>query len=201
MVGYLQTLGYDPSYHAFIRVAVATSASGVHDVAVTNVKTSKDGCKPMPTVGDNSFVKVNVTVLNEGNFTETFNVTLYSNSTVVGTQTVSGLAAGAQTVLTYSWNVTGWAHGNYTLSAYAAPVLGEINVADNTYTDGVIKVVIPGDINGDGTVDIYDAILLAGAYNTVPGSPKWNPNADLKADDVIDIYDAIILANHYNQHE
>jgi hypothetical protein len=155
----------------------------------------------MPTVGDNSFVKVNVTVLNEGNFTETFNVTLYANSTIVGTQTVSGLAAGAQTVLIYSWNVTGWAHGNYTISAYAVPVLGEINVADNTCNDGVIKVVIPGDINGDGTVDIYDAILLAGAYNVVPGSPKWNPNADLKADDVIDIYDAIMLANHYSQHE
>jgi hypothetical protein len=201
LAGYLQTLGYDPSYHAFIRAAVATSASGVHDVAVTNVKTPKDGCKPMPTVGDNSFVKVNVTVLNEGNFTETFNVTLYANSTVVDTQTVSGLASGAQTALIYSWNVTGWTYGNYTISAYAVPVLGETDTADNTYTAGVIKVVIPGDINGDGTVDIYDAILLAGAYNTVPASPKWNPNADLKADDVIDIYDAIILANHYNQHE
>jgi hypothetical protein len=173
----------------------------VHDVAVTNVKTSKDGCKPMPTVGDNSLVKVNVTVFNEGNFTETLNVTLYANSTVVGTQTVSGLAAGAQTMLMYSWSVTGWTHGNYTISAYAAPVLGEINVADNNCTDGVIKAVIPADINGDGTVDICDAILLAGAYNTVPGSPKWKPNADLKADDVIDIYDAIMLANHYNQHE
>jgi len=57
-----------------------------------------------------------------------------------------------------------------------------------------------GDVNGDGWVDIYDAIILAGAYNSVPGSPTWNPNADINNDGIVDIYDAIILANHYGQH-
>ncbi len=194
-------MGYDPSYHAFIRAAIATSATGVHDVAVTNVKTSKDGCKPMPTVADNSKVKTNVTVLNKGNFTETFNVTMYANTTAVDTQTVTSLASGAQITLFYTWNTTGWAHGNYTITAYAAPVPGETNTTDNTYTDGVIKVVIAGDINGDGGVDIYDAIMLAGAYNSVPGAPNWNPNSDLNSDGIVDIYDAIILAGHYSQHE
>ena len=201
LVGYLQTMGFGPSYHAFIRAAVATSAIGVHDVAVTNVTTSKDGCKPMLTVPDNSFVKVNVTVLNKGDFSETFNVTLYANSTAADTQTATGLAPGAQTVLTYRWNTTGWGHGNYTISAYATPVPGEINISDNTYTDGIIKVVIPGDINGDGTVNIFDAILLSNAYNAVSGGPRWSPNADLKADDIINVLDAIILSNHYMQHE
>jgi parallel beta-helix repeat protein len=62
------------------------------------------------------------------------------------------------------------------------------------------RIGIQGDINGDGTVDIYDAILLAGAYGSKPGNPSWNPNADLNDDNTVDIYDAIILANHYNQH-
>ncbi len=57
-----------------------------------------------------------------------------------------------------------------------------------------------GDVNGDGSVDIYDAIILAGAYNSVPGSPNWNPNADINNDGIVDIYDAIILAGNYNQH-
>ncbi len=182
---------------------VTVNSSGellIHDITVTNVKTSKDGCKPMPTVGNDSFVKVNVAVLNEGNFTETFNVTLYANSTVVGTQTVSGLAAGAQTVLTYTWNVSGWTQGNYTISAYAVPVFGETNTADNNCSDGVIKIVISGDINGDGIVDIYDAIILANAYNSKPGGKYWNPNADINGNNIVDIYDAIIMANHYNQH-
>jgi len=190
-----------PGMFAIIESAVVTSPMGIHDVAVTDIKTSKDGCKPMPTVPDNSFVKVNVTVLNNGNFSETFNVTLFANATAVDTQIVIGLAPGAQTELAYRWNTTGWIHGNYIISAYAAPVPSEVNVADNTYTDGIIKVVIPGDINGDGIVDIFDAILLANAFNALTGSPKWNPNADLKADDLIDIYDAIILANHFGQHE
>jgi hypothetical protein len=199
--GYLQTMGFDASYHAFIRGAVATSPTGIHDVAVTNVKTSKDGCKPMPTVGDNSKVNVTVTVANKGTFSETFNVTLYANSTTIDTQTVTGLASGANTTLTYLWNTTHWTHGNYTISAYATPVAGEGNTTDNTYTDGLVKVVIPGDINGDGSVDIYDAILLAGGFNSTPEKPNWNTNADLNSDGVVDIYDAIILANHYNQHE
>jgi hypothetical protein len=59
---------------------------------------------------------------------------------------------------------------------------------------------IAGDINGDSIVDIFDAILLANAYNSHMGSPTWNPNADINADTVVDIFDAIILANHYNQH-
>ena len=201
LVNYLQTMGYDPSFHTFIRVAVATSPLGTHDVAVTNVKTSKDGCKPMPTVGDNSQVKVNVTVLNKGTFPETFNVTLYANATSVDMQTVTGLVSGGQTTLTYLWNTTHWAHGNYTISAYATPVAGETNATDNTYTDGVVKIVIPGDINGDGIVDIYDAIMLAGAYNAIPSKPNWNTNADLNGDEIVDIYDAIVLAGHYNQHE
>jgi hypothetical protein len=197
-------IGYPGAPQGFIAVienAVVTSPQGVHDVAVTNITTSKDRCKPMPTVPDNSFVKVNVTVLNKGNFSETFSVTLYANSTAVDTQTTIGLAPGAQTILAYRWNTTGWVHGNYTISAYAAPVPSEVSIGDNTYTDGVIKVVIPGDINGDGIVNIFDAILLSNAYNAVSGGSRWNPNADLKADDIINVLDAIVLSNHYMQHE
>jgi hypothetical protein len=58
---------------------------------------------------------------------------------------------------------------------------------------------IPGDINGDGTVDIYDAITLASAFGSTPGSPNWNPNADINGDGIVDIYDAITLASHFGQ--
>jgi parallel beta-helix repeat protein len=57
-----------------------------------------------------------------------------------------------------------------------------------------------GDINDDGTVDIFDAILLANAFNSVIGMPNWNPDADLNNDNVIDIFDAILLANNFNKH-
>jgi hypothetical protein len=92
----------------------------------------------------------------------------------------------------FTWNTTGFAYGNYTLSA-------TIDSTNSTVTSGVVTVTIPGDINGDGTVDIYDAIALASAYNSSPGSPNWNPNADILGDGIVDIYDAIALASHYGQ--
>jgi hypothetical protein len=90
--------------------------------------------------------------------------------------------------------------GNYTISAYAWPVPGETDTADNTFTDGTIYVGIPGDINGDGIVDIYDAILLAKAYNSKLYDPTWNANADINSDANVDIYDALILAGNFNKH-
>jgi hypothetical protein len=82
--------------------------------------------------------------------------------------------------------------------------MGNYTVFASTYYDNALRkgntsftLFTMGDINGDGIVDIYDAILLANAYGSRPGKPNWNPNADLNGDGVVDIYDAIILSNHY----
>jgi CARDB/Cohesin domain len=178
-----------------------TVTGGAHDITVLSVTTSKDGCKPMMTVPDNMFVKVNVTIANIGSSIESFDIIFYANTTAVDTTSVSNLAVGAQTTVSFRWNITGWTHGNYTISGYAVPVSGETSIADNTLVSGIIRVVIPGNINGDGIVDIFDAILLANAFGSSPGNPKWSPNADLMTNDMIDIFDAIILANHFGQND
>ena len=67
-----------------------------------------------------------------------------------------------------------------------------------------------GDLNGDNSVDIYDALLMAQVFGMNSTNPNWNvtgyisgapsfaPNmADLNNDGVIDIYDVIILAAHF----
>jgi parallel beta-helix repeat protein len=56
-----------------------------------------------------------------------------------------------------------------------------------------------GDINDDGIVDIYDAILLGICFNSTPDDPDWNPNADFNGDGLIDIYDAIMLATNFGK--
>ncbi len=56
---------------------------------------------------------------------------------------------------------------------------------------------ILGDINADRTVDIFDAITLANAFDKPPGDPGWNPNADINGDQTVYIFDAIILANNF----
>ena len=58
---------------------------------------------------------------------------------------------------------------------------------------------LTGDVNHDGIVDIYDAIVLAGAYSSVPGSSNWDPNADINRDNIVDIFDAILLASNFGR--
>jgi parallel beta-helix repeat protein len=147
--------------------------------------------------GYNSTVWVNVTVLNYGIQAETSNLTLQIGKTVQ--EHVLSLMERNSTTLAFSLNVSDWAKGNYPLSVHALPLPSEMDTADNDY-DGVLVVSILGDINGDFAADVYDAIILANAYNSKPGSSNWNPNADINGNNVVDIYDAIILANHYNQH-
>ena len=58
---------------------------------------------------------------------------------------------------------------------------------------------IQGDVNGDGKVDIFDAIVLGHSLGTVPGSPNWNQSADLNSDGTIDIFDALVLASCFGK--
>jgi hypothetical protein len=153
----------------------------------------------MPTVGQGFSLNVTMNTLNYGINAETLNLTTHANSTAIQTFANVAMAGRNSTTLTFAWNTSGFEHGNYTMTAHAEPVLGETDLADNTFLCWII-ITIPGDINGDFTVDIYDAIILANAYNSKPGGQYWNPNADINSDNIVDIYDAIILANRYNQH-
>ncbi len=202
LMGYLQALGYDPSWHAFIRAAVVTSPLGTHDVATINVNTTKDGCTPIATVCQNYTTKVNVTVENQGSFAETFDVTAYAsdllNSYPIGTTSVT-LNSGENTVVTFTWDTHGFAFGNYTVWAQAQPVVGETETGDNSYTDGSVTVVHIGDVNADNKINILDIVRVAIAFGTKTGDPKWDPNADLNDDGKINILDIAIIAIHFGE--
>jgi len=158
----------------------------------------------MPTVGQNLNMTISVTVANTGDFNESsVSITAYATPTpppsiTIATTTIS-LNAGASITVTFAWNATG-PYGNYTISATAGPVAGETNTGDNTRSDGTVLITIPGDINGDFNVSLADLVLLANAYGSMPGGPKWNPNADLNGDGVVGLQDLVIMANHYGQH-
>jgi len=170
-----------------------------HDVTVTDIKTCKDGCIPIRTIPQNLTAHVNVTVLNQGDFTETFQVTVYANNTPINTTTVFNLAAGSSTTLMLKWNTTGFAKGNYTLWACASIVSNEINVYDNTHIDGLIAVVLPGDVNGDGSVGLVDLVMLARSYGVGSTAPNYNPNADFNDDHTIGLADLVLMARFYGQ--
>jgi uncharacterized protein (DUF2141 family) len=164
----------------------------VHDLAVTGIVPSKT------VVGRGYSLNITVTAADLGNIPEIFNVSVYANTTPIASDEVT-LQRGNSVQITFTWNITALAYGNYTISAYAWPVQNETNTGSNNMTGGIVCVSIPGDINGDGTVNKFDAIILGNAFGATPASPNWNPNADINGDGTVDIYDAIILASHYGQ--
>ena len=73
-------------------------AAGAPDMAVTNVTTWKT------IVGRGWTSNISVTVANQGDSAETFNVTLFANMTIVATKTVTNLQIGDFSFFEYSWN-------------------------------------------------------------------------------------------------
>jgi len=178
---------------AHLATAHYTPSSLLHDIAITNLTTLKN------IVGQGFSTHINVTVTNQGDYTETFNVTVYANQTIIAIFYNATLTSGNSTIVAFTWNTTGFAKGNYTIWAYAWPVPGETDTADNTLADGVVYVGIPGDVDGNGKVEIKDLLLLAKAYGTNPHSPNWKPNLDVNSDDKVDIKDILMAAKNYGK--
>lgn len=174
----------------------AIKATIVNDVAVISIVTNTTQVY----VGD--FVGINVTVKNVGGGIETFNVTIYYDSNIIGTETVTDLAPSENTTLTFSWKAQ-VLPGNYTLKAIADTVPGETSTGDNILIDGEIEVKglegPPGDINGDGIVDIFDLVLWTNHFGYEVGDPGWNPAVDLVPDGIIDVFDVVIIAVNYEK--
>jgi parallel beta-helix repeat protein len=173
-----------------------------HDVAIADLTL----LKTILAKGFNT--NVNVTVQNLGKSSESFNVTASANSTIFSGLTVNiTVPSGDYAYAALMWNTTSVSYGNYTISAYAWPVSGETDTADNTFVGGSVLVTIPGDLNGDSKVTLSDLVILANAYGTTPasgGKPgvphAWNPNADINGNDKVDLSDLVLLALHYGQH-
>ena len=163
------------------------------DVGITSVK-------PLRTVvGQTYTCPINVTIANRGNYTETFNVTVYANTTSIASQIIT-LTSGNSTTLTFTWNTTGFARGNYTIWAFAEPVPGETDIENNVlYSDVEVCVTIPGDVDADFDVDLYDAVKLLVCYGAKEGGLDYNSVCDIDGDGDIDLYDAVILLTHYGE--
>jgi hypothetical protein len=127
-------------------------AAQIRDVAVTNVAVSRTWAyQGWP-------VNVTVTVKNNGNVTETFDLHTYYDSSLIGTITVTGLTPNEVRNVLFVWDTTGVAEGNYTVKAQADAVPYEFNLGDNTLVDGAVSILnsSPGYVHD---VAVYDVVL------------------------------------------
>jgi parallel beta-helix repeat protein len=169
------------------------------DIEMANVTTSKTGCVPFPTVCQNCSLSVDLRVENQGSYSETFNLTVYANDTGIKVFENATLFLRSSMILDFVWDTTGFGRGNYTISAVADSVLGELNTDNNEFRDCWILITSAGDINADQAVDIFDCASVALAFSSTPNDPNWSPNADINSDGIVDIFDIVVVALHFGE--
>lgn len=124
-------VGWDPGYgHGIIDAYAALNytSNPVHDIAVTNISA------PSQTIQGET-VSVVATVANQGDFDESFTVTLTDTTTssVIGSKQQFLISNDTQDV-TFNWDTADYSVGEHMLEAVAGPVAGEEDTADNGIT-------------------------------------------------------------------
>lgn len=109
--------------YGLVDAQAAAKPGDVHDVAVTAIAAPS-------AVILGATVTIKATIQNQGTLDETFDVVLTeSPGGFTDTKSIT-LAAGASTVVTFSWDAA--AGGNHTLTVTAGPLAGETDTADNS---------------------------------------------------------------------
>lgn len=88
---------------------------------------------------------------------------------------------------------TGSSTGTYSVHASASYEDQEA-VVDATFQ---VKQEISADVNEDGTVNILDIALVAIAWGSYPGHPRWDPRCDLDGNEIVNIIDIALVAREY----
>jgi hypothetical protein len=62
---------------------------------------------------------------------------------------------------------------------------------------GTVQITIPGDVDGDNDVDIFDVVRISSRYGCTSEDPQFDPACDVDCDCDIDIFDIVIAAGNY----
>lgn len=182
-----------------------TFSQDEHDIAVTRVVSDfRVAWYSYP-------VHIYTTVTNLGTYDETFNLTIYANSTILKEIDNIHLASGANTSIiitwdyitvktqTVDWMAPPFVPMKYILSASATPVENETNTANNTFIGNTVTIAQFGDIMGEGRISVLDLIVIATRLGTTQ-YPDFNlmpypVRADWNGDYKVNVLDLIIEAN------
>jgi hypothetical protein len=151
-------------------------------------------------VGQGFTTRINATIKNNGTIpTASFKVAFYANTTLIHIQTIPFLMNGTTAFLAFNWNTTDIPKGTYKITAIATAVPGETDTLNNVYTAGTVQVTIPGDVDGDFDVDIFDIVQITSRYGKIVPPVPPDSNADIDGNGVVNIFDVVICTGHYGQ--
>ncbi len=144
-------------------------------------------------------LEIIVTVENRGTDPEMVTITVsLTDGPVLDSQTAV-LQTWESLNMTFLLDVQYLTGCQYTVTVDTPPLPFESRIGDNAVVAGTVEVRIPGDVNGDQRVDIFDASLFAGAYGSVCGSSKYLATADFDNDCDVDSADQSILAANFDR--
>jgi outer membrane protein assembly factor BamB len=186
-------------------IATAAILTHGHDITIAAVTIGYQECSKT-IVDQNQSIRLYVMVANLGNYTEAFSVTAFIKGSTIATQIINSslmhpsLPSGNYSVITFLWYTGSLVYpiGNYTISANATLTTGETNIWTGPFTYGTVKVTIPGDINGDGIVNILDGALI-GEYWGMSVNPPAPANVDINDDGIINIKDGAIVGANWGK--
>jgi hypothetical protein len=127
---------YSPATLTSFEIVAFPSPEKYHDVAVTDVKVSPSE------VFVGVHINIAVDVANFGDFSETFNVTVYYGVYEIATATLS-LDSHSTATRIFAWNTTGANLGTYTVWVQAHTVPEEANLTNNIFTNGEVTLLAP----------------------------------------------------------
>jgi parallel beta-helix repeat protein len=207
------TFYHDASYNTIFRNNISDIAvDGIwlqeqvnHNiVAENNLVNCSVGIRLLGPNYNNTITRNNISMNDYGFYIESSQNYIYHNNVLNNTQQAY-VALGFVNL----WDDGYPSGGNY-WSDYSGTDADGDGIGDTQYDIDVYNVDrypltnpwsrLVGDINDDGTVDIFDAGMLAMAFGSTAGSKNWIAEADLTHDGIIDIFDAITLAVNFGKH-
>jgi hypothetical protein len=168
-------IGWDPVTHAIVNQIPGATYTGPstepQEITIPD---------PLPGV-------YNITLV--GTASGPYNITVFGNSTTgkYFSQTFNGTASPGKSTL------------------YSAVVTSMIGPFTTIVTPGQLPTPPPpltcrADLNMDGVVDVDDVTMVAGAFGSYPGHPKWNSAYDMNEDNIIDVYDVSYVCHYFGWH-
>ncbi len=85
---------------------------------------------------------------------------------------------------------------------YSTNICADSGPCTPSFHDSLIIMSVPiavGDVNHDCSIDILDIAIVAYAYNTTSGDPRFNPDSDVNHDGVIGLQDLAIVSVNFNR--